>query len=998
MNFAEEFANLTAAIRATLGGERDIEPARHRRLAERYAGFAARLNRRLHGDREAAEAPPSEKYLLTGSEYDRWLGECLRRNWPVPERVVPADYDLPGNRPFDDLSPAELAEYYRANIRTLSDAARLAVLRRLREVDPGTPDWEREAGELSPTVADEAIREAEAAIRAASLPRLERALRTLEHPDFAGRIKPAVTDRCRREIAGLRTRELAERAGLLLDAIDTVYAAQDADGLDRILEVWNREVARDPEFAAAAIPVERLTEPAGWLKQIRIGEERRRRFREACDRLEKAVAGDAGSGAVAAACDAFGPDTGEAPDELLRRAGDYFAMDLKRQRRRARIRALAALTVTLIGVAALAAGLYGYNNYRNRLNTATRIARLQQEGRLADAQVDLDRLAEKQPRLFAHPEIRVLSVRQRELLEEEEERAAAFAAACERMTGIAAGGFAGVAAYRMQLATAEELARGLDETHAAARFRLQLQQHLDDEQTKTDRAALERVDQLAQTVRQTLEADFRDSLDDAGRAADGLLREIAGLRREIPTSAEALAFLRQIEDQVTERRAAIGEKQRQAEELAAAKRELLRFEGDLAELRGELERFAAAHRQNHPGDPLIAAAAGWEEFMALGALARYNAMSEIGYEALRKEVSSLPADAWWRETAARLDELYLRQHARDASARELLDVTPAVLSRQCLRFKSADGGIREFYAHYTLERRPKMTFHEGWTTITANVYDAPNHTVDASFASDPQDPTRWQAQLGNRSLEFSGYKLDDLQAMPFEAALRSLHHLRQSPPASAWLIKRQLADWLARIADDRELNPGVKYLVCESFLELTRDPDLPREARERAAETWSRIETLYRQHRLNYYAITPEEFAAGNELFGELPYRDIAAAFEALDAGDALDAEMLLLTSTLSMQLRPAGIVVGAEPLLAAAGDGSLWMVELQEGRPVSCRVLGRIADGRFLTSTGAPAPVEGAWLYLVPASFDAAGRKAEIDQLTGAAPLPYPKIWPDNL
>ncbi len=326
------FREVVDAIQATLSPVSRGEPSPQlSTYAEEYAELCHRVNSRLRqcgaylerGLRtEAIQLADSEPNLLEAvsvldfMEAMSWRSYCEGHSLAVPPPLL-LDTAAAVNEAYAEQQPLEgLMAYQR--LMALARApyrSRLAILRRISDLDPASPHWEDDVRAMERGRLDEIRHELPAMLRQKNAAHIGRLASELESHGWRTEVPSELKRGVQQALGQVQATDAEAALRALLPQLNTAYSAMDYDECSGLL-VQCQEAAASGRIAIPDDVREQMDAASEWVNEETAKRLTDASFQAACDQLQQALDNDVGTPKLERAYQAAGRFPREMPPEL----------------------------------------------------------------------------------------------------------------------------------------------------------------------------------------------------------------------------------------------------------------------------------------------------------------------------------------------------------------------------------------------------------------------------------------------------------------------------------------------------------------------------------------------------------------------------------------------------------------------------------------------------------------------------------------------------------
>jgi len=411
-------------MQVVLNPQAGTPPSAFAALAKRYAEAVREVNDRLRecdrllrqGHRaEAIRQAEDEPNLLDSvaildfSERQMWAGLTAHNGLPSPPELL-----------IDIAADVNLHALARSPLR-----ARIDVMRKIAELDQDSPVWESDIREFEKARISQLAKEVELAGKNRDAVALAALEEEISSPEWREQPPKRLAERTSRLHIELRATQARAQLVKLQAQLNEAYSDLDVERGRSIRQQWKALSA-----IANLKPNDQLLElvaPAlEWLAKQDQADHDRAEYESALAGLERALDRGAPRGELERLAHAVARHELGMPDLLGRRLQERLRyLDLAAVRR-GRMILVCVVLLALLVAGAVTFGIIHHLRAKEVADHATNLQQLYQEGKLEEAQENLDELERSNPRVFGSAPIQKLRADVQEAIEKEEERKGRF--------------------------------------------------------------------------------------------------------------------------------------------------------------------------------------------------------------------------------------------------------------------------------------------------------------------------------------------------------------------------------------------------------------------------------------------------------------------------------------------------------------------------------------------------------------------------------------------
>ncbi len=956
---------------------------------------------------DLAEADPplaATFELLDSVPRATWLDLCRLYGWPLPPEL---------HRELMETVKAAVARHrllkpledeYRRAIHTGTLQDKVAVLRKLRKIDPADKGWEQSQKDFEKLWIAELVAAAKSAIASNDEDSLKRIDSILSSPEWLLRPDPGDSQDIDSKLKEFRIGHLKEKAGVIIKDIASAYGLFDLDRLNNALSRWDL-IAEDREFAPSETDLQQVREAREWAAIKNKEESSKREFQNLLESIQQMFDTDEQEfHRIDNAYSKLRQFEREIPDIIETRYRNAKAEHEVSMARAFKIRlaVFAALTI-----AAVAAAVFLVNQrirHNRHAEWSRQIGSAVEAGKLDEALKLFDSMNSSFPNMASDPKFVSLRKSLDGLLVKRDADRARLKILRGELEKAAADGFQSDIPVEEKIREAEPLADAPDDTLALKRIKDAWQENLAARQRQRETEFLKKVEALEAVYEQAAATDAK-----ADPAA------FSSLMKKYEKEADAMAEYSTIAKDVYEPKAAMMKKRLQTlvKIFQDAMKERKDYEADLkqihsdirtiADFKASLERFSERYPE-YPNSADISQVLGYmKHYLAAAALKEFMPATEMkqdkmgAFSDLAKMIDS--ASPWSPDFPDFLKYYCRLQDSAPGfkAAFEELARAP-LINYYSIMARSQDGGAVEMISEEEPKIKPSGTADGKPMREISVLRIMSSSDISGVYWYLQENPSgRWDARCGGKIL-LKNLEIEDLPHIT--AKIQSYTKLsalfKEAAAAGPLRFETQVLD----IIDEIKVSTGNPY----------RRLILLKHVMGQAEKiSWSLSPAFGR--RLAEIQDFMASFGAGYDYFN-MPQKDVAKVTQFLkdlpDMRPEAEASLVgrdAILAALDRSVDFMGIVKadGDEKSAAARKmkfSGELWALRKDSSGKFRFHIVGNVKDGASMLDPAETKSLSDCEPLFAPTDGKRTlGLAAELQRQaakTGAA-IAWPQCWPVN-
>ncbi len=1000
-----KFKQLIGAINALLNASNQTDSEANRKLAADYAQACSVLKNRIEKcmvlieEAKMAEAARianatpdlwESARSLNLAKRSAWYELCEFYDWEVPEDISKSHLTYIQQELASGRELAPMLNYYRARIHKLSVSEKVTILRKIRSLDSGNPQWNQDLLALESEYIKDLMSRAKEAIINHNTGDLEAVYAEFTSPEIKQKVDTKVLEGCKKKIDEFNGAALKRKGNDVLLQVDNAYAMQEREELEQALKIWDEEVENDKYFAFADLSLERLKAPRKWLAEEKLKLEEEIKYKKAIKDFSAAMDNNEDIGVLETMFFNLGTFDEGVPQELHIRYNNFVENYERAKVRRFIIKLTFSIASVIIVAISIwwAIGHFQYEKKHKRY--LAQFSALLKDKAVDEAENVFEKLKKREPDIYASPEIQVILHDFTELRKKETLRRADLDRYLKILESLAEDNFADEKRFQDTLQQAAPFVVRQNEKTRFNAIKDSYNEYLSDKREKQEAEFTIEVNNILSLI-----SDFdknADSDDERKFATQYNLleRKIAGLTKYSIDSAKiqkAVITLKEKmmdikirhEDLLKYRKAMIDSVKQIAETIK---------KNNLRALKKQIQDFLKIAGPKGEDSIYAKALSNYPLVENLTSLARYNTKSVTGITALWQEVKDIGSkNNPWYIPAEQLAKASSKASSSKINAM-LQRIKYDSMKYYQIKFINNKG---DTYCYYSAKRPQKVSSGAG-TNMSAQILTADKKTSPASFK---MQKGVWQISQNFQVYSIPGYKFRNSYVPEYKEAWDTL--IQASSSINYLNVETVFIDWIEKTAKDPQINPLIKYRLLLRAADVLSQVSTCSDEINEYIENLKPVKVFSLKNNLTFLNLTPEQFRGINIMIADAPLDKLRTLANNYSARNSI------LKDILGVQLKWAGMIIESDgkPLAVIGLNNSLaqevWMLEVKTPPRITFKRIGFTQQGKFTPSVPLNELIAGSYLFCPKAGFNTKILAEAIKKRFNAKYIVWPDLWPVN-